>query len=93
LGATTGPLDGRALTHGVDARAGEGPAAASLPSHRATMSGSSLFSCEFFLLFWRIARAKGRERRVLYAGFWLGGAAKQAGRRRCCAELRVGGEK
>jgi hypothetical protein len=30
LGATTGPLDGRALTHEVDARAGEGPAVAPL---------------------------------------------------------------
>jgi hypothetical protein len=39
LGATTGPLDGRALTHGVDARAGEGAGSSAAALHRATMGG------------------------------------------------------
>jgi hypothetical protein len=33
--ATTGPLDGRALTHGVDARAGEGAGNSAIFFHRA----------------------------------------------------------
>jgi hypothetical protein len=35
VGATTGPLDGRALTHGVDARAGEGAGSSAIFFHRA----------------------------------------------------------
>jgi hypothetical protein len=42
LGATTGPLDGRVLTHGLDARAGEGAGSSAAALHQATMSVSSL---------------------------------------------------
>jgi hypothetical protein len=42
LGATTEPLDGRALTHGVDARAGEGAGGSAAFLHRTTMGALSL---------------------------------------------------
>jgi hypothetical protein len=38
LGATTRPLDGRALTHGVDARAGEGAGSSAATLHGAAVS-------------------------------------------------------
>jgi hypothetical protein len=45
LGATTGPLDSRTLTHGVDARAGEGAGSSAATLHRATMGGILSVSC------------------------------------------------
>jgi hypothetical protein len=43
LGATTGPLDGRALTHGVDAHAGEGAGSSAATLHRVTMRAPLCF--------------------------------------------------
>jgi hypothetical protein len=45
LGAATEPLDGRALTHGVDARAGEGAGSSAAFLHRATMGGFPSVAC------------------------------------------------
>jgi hypothetical protein len=41
VGAATRQLDGRALTHGVDARAGEGAGSSAATLHRSTMGVSS----------------------------------------------------
>jgi hypothetical protein len=104
LGATTGPLDGRALTHGVDARAGEGAGSSAAALHRATMSGSSLVHAGFF---WCFGGGVGLWRRKEGACCWFFGRAapltaageaagrgEEAGRcRRSCAKLRVGEEK
>jgi hypothetical protein len=38
LGATNGPLDGRALTHGVDERAGERADSSAATLHAAVLS-------------------------------------------------------
>jgi hypothetical protein len=54
LGATTGPLDGRALTHGVDARAGEGAGSSATFLHRATMGGFLSVDCDSKAFWWRI---------------------------------------
>jgi hypothetical protein len=43
VGATTGPLDGRALTHGVDAHAGEGAGSSAATLHRVTMRAPLCF--------------------------------------------------
>jgi hypothetical protein len=53
LGATTEPLDGRALTHGVDARAGEGADSSTAFLHRATMGGILSVACGFKAFWWR----------------------------------------
>jgi hypothetical protein len=81
LGAATEPLDGRALTHRVDARAGGGgpPApggggggsnAAFL--HRDTMGGILSVACGFKAFWWR---NRGRSRKVgAGCGLWTGAA-------------------
>jgi hypothetical protein len=101
LGATTGPLDGRALTHGVDARAGEGAGSSAAALHRATMSGSSLFHAVSKFFWWRNGEGEGKEgaccwflagrRRSPLPARPPAAGKKQAGRRRSCVELRVGG--
>jgi hypothetical protein len=54
LGATTGPLDGRALTHGVDARAGEGAGSSAAFLHRAPWVPSLSVACGVKVFWWRI---------------------------------------
>jgi hypothetical protein len=48
LGATTGPLNGRALTRGVDTRTGEGAGSSAATLHRVTMDGFSSPVLAFF---------------------------------------------
>jgi hypothetical protein len=105
LGATTGPLDDRALTHGLDARAGEGAGSSATTLHGAAVSRLDLAKAFFMELKERLAGVRGTGRgsssrsrtgrpssppppaRAPAAG------KKQAGRRRSCAELRVGEKK
>jgi hypothetical protein len=47
VGAATRPLDGRALTHGVDARAGEGAGSSAATLHRSTMGVHPLWFLRF----------------------------------------------
>jgi hypothetical protein len=49
-GAITGPLDGGALTVGVDAHAGEGAGSSATILHRATMGGVPLWILHFFVV-------------------------------------------
>jgi hypothetical protein len=51
LGAAIEPLDGRALTHGVDARAGEGAGSSAVFLHRVTMDW---FSTSLFLAVFKV---------------------------------------
>jgi hypothetical protein len=48
MGAATEPLDGRAFTVGVDARAGEGAGSSAAILHRATKGGIPLWILRFF---------------------------------------------
>jgi hypothetical protein len=97
LGATTGPLDGRALTHGVDARAGEGAGSSTAALHRATVGESSLFLAGF----WCFGGGVGLWRSKEGARFGLGRAAPltaagrptgrgEESRRRCGTVLHCG---
>jgi hypothetical protein len=53
VGAATRPLDGRALTHGVDARTGEGAGSSAAFLHRATMGGFLSVACGSKAFWWR----------------------------------------
>jgi hypothetical protein len=48
MGAATEPLDGRAFTVGMDARAGEGAGSSAAILHRATKGGIPLWILRFF---------------------------------------------
>jgi hypothetical protein len=103
MGATTGPLDGRTLTHGVDARAGEGGGSSATVFH---LSDLTLWT----LMFWggsvfggSLEEGRGlRKGRGACCGWTPGGAAPHRrrqtrrprgrnSRRRCCVVLRIGG--
>jgi hypothetical protein len=62
LGATTGPLDGRALTHGVDARASEGAGSSAATLHGAVVSRLDLAKAFFVELRERLAGVRGTGR-------------------------------
>jgi hypothetical protein len=103
LGATAGPLDGRALTHGVDTRVGEGAGSSAVFLHRATMGATLSVACGFKPIWWR---NRGRRRKVgAGCGFWTGAApltatgeaagrgAEEGRRHRCCTAQLRGGRK
>jgi hypothetical protein len=69
VGAATRPLDGRALTHGVDARAGEGAGSSAIFFHRAPWVPFLLCWLAVSTCFWwRIQGASSQRKRY---GAWL----------------------
>jgi hypothetical protein len=61
MGAATEPLDGRAFTVGMDARASKGAGSSAAIVHRATMGGIPLWILRFLQskVFWW--RSRGKE--------------------------------